>query len=162
MDEKIAQEVLDELFPALSRPSGCRKLQCVSRITIQTKNMPATAVPYSSKNALCGARTASRMAISIPEVDKASARSGTPFLLSRPSQSGANLPRESEYSIRVERYKLVFALEIAAVITTRFIMLAAKGIPAAVNARTNGLAVTPPLPSSFQGFIATVIEMART
>src|SRR5437879_12843597 len=93
----------------------------------------STDLLYNSKNSLCGARTASRMAISIPDIDKASARSGTPFLLSRPSQSGANLPRESEYSIRVERYKLVFALEIAAVITPRFIMLATTGIQNAEN-----------------------------
>ncbi len=54
----------------------------------------------------------------------------------------------------------MFALERAAVITTRFMMPAAKGIPAVSKARTNGLPAMLALPVRFQGVIANITVMA--
>ena len=64
--------------------------------------------------------------------------------------------------MRVERYRLVFALERAADITTRFMMLAANGIPAVSNARTNGLPLIFALPVWFQGVMASITLIAST
>jgi hypothetical protein len=56
----------------------------------------------------------------------------------------------------------VLALESAAVITTKFIMLAACGVPTDAKARTKGLPLTVTLPVWFQGVMASMIVMART
>src|SRR6266853_572400 len=111
--------------------------------------------------AFFGAKTARRIAATIPALDTAKARCGTPLVLRRPSQPGAYLPLDSENSIRVERYKFVFALERAAVMTTRFMMPAANGIPAVAKARTNGLPAMLALPIRSQGVIASITVTAR-
>jgi hypothetical protein len=54
----------------------------------------------------------------------------------------------------------VFALERAAVMTTRFMIPAANGIPAVSKARTNGLPAMLALPVPFQGVIASITVMA--
>ncbi len=61
-------------------------------------------------------------------------------------------------------YRLEFALETAAEITTRFIAPAAWGIPIAANARTKGLPVTPPPPSASwsHGLIISITVIAST
>ena len=61
-------------------------------------------------------------------------------------------------------YRLEFALESAAEITTRFIAPAAYGMPAAANARTNGLPVMPPPPSASwrHGVIISITPIAST
>src|SRR5271170_5197057 len=106
---------------------------------------------------------ARRIAATIPADDTASARRGTPFEASFASDAGTYLPRAREKSMRVVRYRSVLQLESAAVITTMFIIVAAKGMPAEENARTNGLAVRPvPAPVWFQGVIASMTVMART
>src|SRR5229473_424563 len=105
---------------------------------------------------------ASRIATTMPRLDAASARWGTPLRLSRPSGAGAKRPLARENNIRVERYKLVFALERAAVITTRFMIRAAYGTPIAAKARTKGLPVIVPSPVWFQGVMVTITAIART
>src|SRR5216684_2250048 len=124
--------------------------------------MPETAVPYNRRKAFFGANTASRIAAIMPALETARARCGTPFVLRRPTHPGAYCPRDNENSIRVERYRFVFALERAAVITTRFMIPAANGIPTVWKARTNGLPVTLALPVRFQGVIASITVMAST
>ena len=71
---------------------------------------------------------ARRIAATIPAEETASARRGTPFFASFESEAGTYFPRASEKSMRVVRYKSVLQLESAAVITTIFIIVAAKGI----------------------------------
>src|SRR5207244_1191425 len=117
-----------------------------------------------ARNALAGANTASRIAAAIPTLAIATARSGTPARLTDASQPGAYPDRASDSSILVVRYRLQFALETAAEITTRFIAPAAYGIPTAAKARTNGLPVRPPPPSAswFHGVIVSITEMAST
>src|SRR5271155_5380275 len=103
------------------------------------------------------------MAAAMPPVETASARRGTPFVLRRPSHSGAYLPLESENSMRVVRYRSVLELESAAVMTTRFMMPATYGMPTEENALTNGLPVMPvPVPAWFQGAMASMMVMAKT
>src|SRR6266404_1998249 len=139
-----------------------RKPRCVIRITIHTKNIPATAVPYNSKKAFLAAKMASRIAAIMPPVEVIRARWGTPLRLRRPSQTGAWRLRDNENSMRVERYKFVFALERAAEITTTFMILEAYGIPTVPKARTNGLPLTAALPDWFQGVNANITVMAQT
>src|SRR5215472_3118735 len=99
----------------------------------------------------------------MPPVETTRARRGTPLSLRRPSHSGACWLLDKEKSMRVVRYKSVLELESAAVITTRFMMLATYGIPTAEKALTNGLPVMPvPAPVEFQGVIASMMVMAKT
>src|SRR5262249_38560093 len=102
------------------------------------------------------------MAAHIPALAIATARRGTPDPPTTESHAGAYPDRASENNIRVAVYKFVLALDSAAEITTRFIIPAAYGIPAAANARTNGLPVMLP-PSSairFHGVIVSITEIA--
>ena len=56
---------------------------------------------------------------------------------------------------------MVLALERAAVMTTRFMMLPAKGMLAAAKANTNGLPVTP-LPMRSHGVMDSITIMDST
>ena len=54
----------------------------------------------------------------------------------------------------------MLALERAAVMTTRFMMPAANGIPAVSKARTKGLPAMLALPVRFHGVIASITVIA--
>jgi len=73
-----------------------RKARWVVRITIHTKNIPATAVPYNSKKAILCSEDRQQMAAIMPPVEMARARCGTPLRLRRPSQTGAWRLRDKE------------------------------------------------------------------
>src|SRR5262245_35554946 len=104
------------------------------------------------------------MAAHTPVLATASARNGTPLAPTAASAGGANPERANDSSILVVEYRFEFALEISAEMTTTFIAPAAYGIPMAVNARTNGLPVTPPPPSasSRHGVIISITAIAAT
>src|ERR1700753_3034773 len=95
-----------------------------------------------------------------PEVRMAA--TGVPFLLSLPRNPGAYRPRDSENNILEHRYTLVFMLESAAVITTKFMMPAACRMPECANTLTNGLCATTLTPVAVQGTVVTMISKAST
>ena len=90
------------------------------------------------------------------------AATGVPFLLSLPRNAGAYRPRDSENSILEHRYTLVFMLERAALITTKFMMPAAFRMPECAKTVTNGLCATTWTPVAVHGTVVTMMVRAST
>src|ERR1700722_402089 len=85
---------------------------------------------------------------------------GVPLLPSLPRNRGAKPPRDSENSIREHRYTLVFMLDRAALMTTKFMMPAACATPECANTLTNGLWATTLTPVAVHGTVVTMIVRA--
>ena len=93
-----------------------------------------------------------------PEVTMAA--TGVPFLLRLPRNCGAYRPRDREKSILEHRYTLVFMLDSAALMTTKFMMPAACRMPECSNTVTNGLRATTATPVSVHGTVVTIMVRA--
>src|SRR5882757_6600152 len=102
--------------------------------------------------------TAAATRMHAPEVRIAA--TGLPFLLSLPRNCGAYRPRDSENNIREHRYTLVFMLDNAALITTKFMIPAACRTPECANTLTKGLCATTLTPVAVHGTIVTMIVSA--
>src|SRR5579864_773892 len=89
------------------------------------------------------------------------AATGVPFLLRLPRNLGAYRPRDSEKSILEHRYTLVFMLESAALITTKFMMPAAWRMPECSNTVTKGLRATTATPVAVHGTVVTIMIRAN-
>src|SRR3982074_2349144 len=100
-------------------------------------------------------------AIRIQAPDVRMAATGLPFLLSLPRNCGACRPRDSENSILEHRYTLVFMLESAALMTTKFMIPAACATPECANTLTNGLCATTLTPVAVHGIVVTMMVNAR-
>src|SRR5579871_1585051 len=94
-----------------------------------------------------------------PEVKMAA--KGLPFLLSLPRKLGAYPPRDNENSILEHRYTLVFMLDSAALMTTKFMMPAACMMPECSKTVTNGLCATTFTPVAVHGTVETITTNAR-
>src|SRR5262245_58742056 len=95
-----------------------------------------------------------------PEVRMAA--TGVPFLLNLPRNCGAYRPRDSEHNSPEQRYTLMFMLERAAVMTTKFMIPAACRTPECANTVTNGLCATTSAPVAVQGIVVTMMVSANT
>src|SRR3977135_3299879 len=99
-------------------------------------------------------------AIRMQAPDGRRAASGLPLLLSLPRNCGAYRPRDSENNILEHRYTLVFMLDSAALMTTKFMMPAACATPECANTLTNGLWATTLTPVAVHGTVVTMMVRA--
>ena len=97
-------------FPVKRR----RKAKCVTRIIIQTNSPPKNDAPSIWMYAVFGEKNCNSSASAMPMLEAMSAPTGDPARESCPKKAGAYPPRDSEKSIREQRYKFVFMLESAA------------------------------------------------
>src|SRR5712664_1858537 len=102
--------------------------------------------------------TAAATRMHAPEVKMAAI--GLPFLLSLPRNCGAYRPRDSEKSILEHRYTLVFMLDSAALMTTKFMIPAACRTPECAKTVTKGLCATTSTPVAVQGIVVTMMVSA--
>src|SRR6267154_167316 len=120
-----------------------RKTRCVTKIISHTKIPPKNADPNMYTYAVALYRCSKNSAATMPMLETSSATTGAPRLLNRPNTGSAYPPRASENNILAVKYRLQLTLESAAVSTTKFMIAAAAGIPAASKTRTKGLSPSP-------------------
>src|SRR5262245_52301122 len=106
----------------------------------QTNSAPNSESPKNTRYGLPAGHSAlTSAAAPSPTLDTSSAWSGAPRPDTLPSEAGTKPARASENSVRDIRYRLAFALDRAALITTKFITPAAAGMPSLTSTVTNGL-----------------------
>ncbi|MNG95033.1 hypothetical protein D3C79_540560 [compost metagenome] len=130
-----------------------RKNRWVTKIISQVKQAPYTEIDIITANDFSGAAILSTIETIIPTQESASALTGIPRLLSRPSAAGACPARDSENIMRVVIYSWLFMADSAAISTTKLKIPAAAGRWITFIATRNGLS---PVPDCRHGTMASI------